>query len=415
MPNPTPSPLRAAAPGAGFAMVVLTSMNLLNYIDRYVASAVKELFRVDLGFTDTQTSIPFWAFTVVYMLASPVFSSLADRWPRKVLIAAGVAFWSLATASAALATGFLTFLLARSLIGVGEAAYATISPALISDYYPPDRRNRMLTIFYVAIPVGAALAYAIGGPVGQAYGWRAAFLIVGLPGLVAAAVVLLIREPVRGGFDRASETIRATWREALPRLRRIAPYVVAVAGYVAVTFASGALAEWAPAFLTRFRGVTTAQAGLITGAGVGLGSLLGTLSGGLLADRLRGRTRSPYFALSGISMGLAALAVAVALSVHGAIAIGLAIFAAQFFMWFYNGPINTIIVNAVPFELRARAVGLSILMIHMFGDAISPVIVGRISESTGNLGNGMVLIPIMMLVGAVVWIYGWRRSGVSDQ
>ncbi len=398
------------APGAGFAMVVLTAMNLLNYIDRYVASAVKELFRVDLHFTDTQTSIPFWAFTVVYMLTSPLFSALADRWPRKVLIAAGVAFWSLATASAALATGFVTFLLARSLIGVGEAAYATISPALISDYYPAERRNRMLTIFYVAIPVGAALAYAIGGPVGQAYGWRAAFLLVGLPGLVAAGLVLLIREPTRGGFDAVREVIGTSWRIALPRLRKIAPYVVAVAGYVAVTFASGALAEWAPAFLTRLRGLTTAQAGLITGAGVGLGSLLGTLSGGLLADRLRGRTRSPYFALSGVSMGLAAVAVAVALTVHSAFAIGLAIFVAQFFMWFYNGPINAIIVNAVPFELRARAVGLSILMIHMFGDAISPVVVGRISETTGNLGNGMVLIPIMMLVGSAIWVYGWRRG-----
>ncbi len=397
------------APGAGLAMIILTAMNLLNYIDRYVASAVKELFRVDLHFTDTQTSIPFWAFTVVYMLTSPVFSSLADRWPRKILIAVGVGFWSLATASAAFATGFVTFLLARSLIGVGEAAYATISPALISDYYPPDRRNRMLTIFYVAIPVGAALAYAIGGPVGQAYGWRAAFLIVGLPGLLAAGLVLLIREPVRGGLDQASAAVRATWREALPRLRRIAPYVVAVAGYVAVTFASGALAEWAPAFLTRSRGLSTAQSGVITGAGVGLGSLLGTLSGGLLADRLRGRTRSPYFALSGISMGLAAVAVAIALTVHGALLIGFAIFVAQFFMWFYNGPINAIIVNAVPFELRARAVGLSILMIHMFGDAISPVIVGRISETTGNLGAGMVMIPVMMLVGALIWVYGWRR------
>ena len=396
-------------------MVILTAMNLLNYIDRYVASAVKELFRVDLHFTDTQTSIPFWAFTVVYMLTSPVFSTLADRWPRKVLIAAGVGFWSLATASAALATGFVTFLLARSLIGVGEAAYATISPALISDYYPPDRRNRMLTYFYVAIPVGAALAYAIGGPVGQAWGWRAAFLIVGLPGLLAAGLVLLIREPVRGGFDQASAAIGTSWRVALARLRTIGPYVVAVAGYVAVTFASGALAEWAPAFLTRFRGLTTAQAGLITGAGVGVGSLLGTLSGGLLADRLRGRTRSPYFALSGVSMGLAAVAVAIALTVHGALAIGLAIFAAQFLMWFYNGPINAIIVNAVPFELRARAVGLSILMIHMFGDAISPVIVGRISETTGNLGNGMVLIPVMMLVGGADLGFGWRRLGIGGE
>lgn len=406
----TPSLVRRAAPGAGFAMVVLTAMNLLNYIDRYVASAVKELFRVDLGFTDTQTSIPFWAFTVVYMLTSPIFSSLVDRWPRKWLIAAGVALWSLATASAALATGFLTFLLARAVIGVGEAAYATISPALISDYYPPERRNRMLTIFYVAIPVGAALAYAIGGPIGQAFGWRKAFLIVGLPGLLAAGFVLLIKEPVRGGLDQARAAVQTSWKSALAVFRRTSPYVIAVAGYVAVTFASGGMAEWVPAFLTRYRGLDTAQAGLVTGLPVGLGALLGTLTGGFLADRLRGKTRAPYFALCAVSMTLASFAVVVALSVHGTLAIALTVFLAQFLMWCYNGPINAIIVNTVPFELRARAVGLSILLIHMLGDAISPLVIARISDATGNLGNGMALIPIMLFVGAMIWMYGWRKG-----
>ncbi len=409
-----PLPIHRAAPGAGFAIVVLTGLNLLNYIDRYVASAVKELFRVDLGFTDTQTSIPFWAFTVVYMLTSPIFSSLADRWPRKVLISAGVALWSLATASAALANGFVTFLLARALIGVGEGAYATISPALISDYYPPERRNRMLTIFYVAIPVGAALAFAIGGPVGQAYGWRNAFLIVGLPGLLAAGLVLLIKEPVRGGLDRARPAAPASWKRALAVFRQTPPYVIAVAGYVAVTFASGGLAEWAAAFLIRYRGLDTAQAGLITGLAVGVGALGGTLTGGLVADRLRGRVRSPYFALCSVSMLLASLAVVVALSIHGFVAIAIAIFLAQFFMWCYNGPINTIIVNTVPFELRARAVGLSILLIHLLGDAISPLIIAQISDATGNLGNGMVLIPAMLLVGSLIWMVGWRK-GLGDQ
>src|SRR5438128_1434125 len=191
----------SAASAARFAIVILTAMNLLNYIDRYVASAVKESFKRELHFTDFQTSAPFTGLIIVYMLTSPVFSSLADRFSRKRLIATGVALWSLATAAAAWATGFFTFLLARSLVGVGEAAYATISPAMISDYYPPARRNRMLTIFYVAIPVGAALGYELGGLMGQAYGWRAAFLIVGLPGLLAALLVLLVREPVRGAFD----------------------------------------------------------------------------------------------------------------------------------------------------------------------------------------------------------------------
>ena len=398
-----------AASGAQFAVIVLTAMNLLNYIDRYVPSAVKDLFKKDLGFTDVQTSLPLTAFVIVYMLTSPVFGSLADRWSRKVLIASGVALWSLATAGAALATGFVSFMIARSLVGVGEAAYATISPSLISDYYPPDRRNRILTFFYVAIPVGAALGFTIGGLVGHAYGWRTAFLVCGLPGLLAAGLVLLIKEPQRGGLDAKPVREVPSWPEALRVLRRTAPYLFAVAGYVAVTWAGGGMADWFPTFLSRYRGMNTAEAGSLTGTATVVGGLAGTLVGGLLADWLKRKTRSPYLALSCLSMIPAAGFALLALTAHGKLAIGLGILLAQFFMWFYNGPINTIIVNSVSAGMRARAVSLSILSIHLLGDAISPTIIGEISDRSGNLMNGMILIPVMMLLGAAIWGSGWRK------
>jgi MFS family permease len=398
-----------AASGAQFAVIVLTAMNLLNYIDRYVPSAVKDLFKKDLGFTDVQTSLPLTAFVIVYMLTSPVFGSLADRWSRKALIAAGVALWSLATAGAALATGFVSFMIARSLVGVGEAAYATISPSLISDYYPPERRNRILTFFYVAIPVGAALGFTLGGLVGHAYGWRTAFLVCGLPGLLAAGLVLLIKEPKRGGLDPEPVREVPSWPEALRVLRRTAPYLFAVAGYVAVTWAGGGMADWFPTFLSRYRGMNTAEAGSLTGTATVVGGLAGTLVGGLLADWLKRKTRSPYLALSCLSMIPAAGFAIFALTAHGKLAIGLGILLAQFFMWFYNGPINAIIVNSVSAGMRARAVSMSILSIHLLGDAISPTIIGEISDQSGNLMNGMILIPVMMLLGAAIWGSGWRR------
>jgi MFS family permease len=398
-----------APSGAQFAVIVLTAMNLLNYIDRYVPSAVKDLFKKDLGFTDVQTSLPLTAFVIVYMLTSPVFGSLADRWSRKALIAAGVALWSLATAGAALATGFVSFMIARSLVGVGEAAYATISPSLISDYYPPERRNRILTFFYVAIPVGAALGFTLGGLVGHAYGWRIAFLVCGLPGLLAAGLVLLIKEPKRGGLDPEPVREVPSWPEALRVLRRTAPYLFAVAGYVAVTWAGGGMADWFPTFLSRYRGMNTAEAGSLTGTATVVGGLAGTLVGGLLADWLKRKTRSPYLALSCLSMIPAAGFAIFALTAHGKLAIGLGILLAQFFMWFYNGPINAIIVNSVTAGMRARAVSMSILSIHLLGDAISPTIIGEISDQSGNLMNGMILIPVMMLLGAAIWGTGWRR------
>jgi MFS family permease len=400
--TPTPS-------GAQFAVIVLTAMNLLNYIDRYVPSAVKDLFKKDLGFTDVQTTLPLTAFVIVYMLTSPVFGSLADRWSRKALIAAGVALWSLATAGAALATGFVSFMIARSLVGVGEAAYATISPSLISDYYSPERRNRILTFFYVAIPVGAALGFTIGGLVGHAYGWRTAFLVCGLPGLLAAGLVLLIKEPPRGGLDPKPVGEVPSWPEALRVLRRTAPYLFAVAGYVAVTWAGGGMADWFPTFLSRYRGMNTAEAGSLTGTATVVGGLAGTLVGGLLADWLKRKTRSPYLALSCLSMIPAAGFAILALTARGKLAIGVGILLAQFFMWFYNGPINAIIVNSVAAGMRARAVSMSILSIHLLGDAISPTIIGEISDRSHNLMNGMVLIPVMMLLGSAIWGIGWRR------
>lgn len=399
----------AVPSGARYAVIVLTAMNLLNYIDRYVPSAVKPLFQRELGFSDAQTAYPLTAFVLVYMLTSPIFGSLADRWSRKVLIALGVALWSVATAGGALAVGIVSFIVARALVGVGEAAYATIAPSLLSDFYPPSRRNRILTIFYVAIPVGAALGFTLGGLVGNAYGWRAAFLVCGLPGLAAAGMALLIREPPRGALDPVPAPAIPSWPEALRVLRASAPYVFAVAGYVAVTWAGGGMADWFATYLVRHRSMELSAAAGLTGAATVVGGLAGTLTGGFLADRLARRTRSPYFALSCLTMIPAAGFALLALTAHSRLVIGVAILLAQFFMWCYNGPINAIIVNAVPAAMRARAVSMSILSIHLFGDAISPTMIGVISDRTGALFNGMVLIPVMMLVGATIWGVAWKK------
>ncbi len=384
-------------------------MNLLNYIDRYVPSAVKELFKNDLGLTDAQTSYPLTAFVVVYMLTSPVFGSLADRMSRKVLISIGVALWSLATAGAALATGFWSFLAPRALVGVGEAAYATISPSLMSDYYPPSRRNRILTLFYVAIPVGAALGFTIGGEVGEHWGWRAAFLVCGLPGLAAAALALMIREPQRGAMDIGEKTESPPgWPEALRLLAHNKEYITAVAGYTAVTFAAGGMADWYMTFLVRYRGMSVAAAGDVMGPATVLGGLGGTLIGGLMGDWIRRWTRNPYFALSALSMIPSTLFAIAALLVKGWTTIFACILLAQFFLWFYNGPVNAILVNSVAANMRARAFGLSILSIHILGDAISPSIIGTISDHTGNLSSAMFLIPVTMALGAALWAVGWR-------
>lgn len=342
------------------------------------------------------------------MLASPVFGSLAERGPRKLLVGAGVAIWSLATAGAALAGSFYALLVARALVGIGEAAYATIAPSLIADFFPPDKRNKVFTIFYVATPVGSAIGFALGGFLGEHWGWRAAFLAVGLPGLLVALLALTMKEPLRGRFDE-KKVAPPPWSTALRTLAGHKQYVVTVAGYTAVTFATGGIADWLATFLSRHRGMALDQACFLVGVVTVVGGLGGTVVGGLVADRAKRYTRQAYLAVSGLALIPAVVLTFVALYVAASPAVILGcILVAQFFLWAYNAPVNAIIVNAVDGSMRARAFGVSILCIHLFGDAASPPLIGEVSDRMNNLPLALGMVPVAIGVGAVIWIAGWR-------
>jgi MFS family permease len=394
--------------GAAQAVVILTAMNLLNYIDRWVPSAVKDLFKADLKLTDAETSLPLSAFILVYMVASPIFGTLAERGPRKLIIAFGVAVWSLATAGAAFAEGFASLLVARSLVGVGEAAYATIAPAIISDFFPPEKRNKIFTIFYVATPVGSAIGFALGGFLGEEFGWRTAFLACGLPGLLVAAFALVMKDPPRGQFDVVKES-PPPWSEALKALARNKQYVLTVAGYTAVTFATGGIADWFPTFLSRDRAMEMGEAGFLVGVVTVVGGLGGTILGGIVADKVKKHTKQGYLAVSGLAMIPAVLLAVVAIYVVRApMAILACILLAQVFLWAYNAPVNALLVNSVSAGMRARAFGISILCIHLFGDVASPPLIGAVNDEIHNLPLSLVMVPVAIAIGSIIWIIGWR-------
>src|ERR1700723_1017891 len=172
---------------AGAALAVLTFINLFNYLDRYVLSTlVESLRRSELHLNDTQAASLMSGFLIVFALVGPIFGSLGDRRSRPRLIAFGVACWSVATALSGLAGNFAALFAARASVGVGEAAYVTVGPSLLSDYFPRDQRGRVMAIFFCAIPVGSALGYIVGGLMGAHFGWRAAFFVAGIPGLALA-------------------------------------------------------------------------------------------------------------------------------------------------------------------------------------------------------------------------------------
>lgn len=400
---------RAPLPRATLvAVAVLTGMNLLNYIDRFVMPAVIETVRRDIPMTDAQQGTALTAFVWVYMLVAPVFGRAGDRVSRTRLVALGVALWSVATAAAAYAHTLRGLIAARALVGVGEAAYATISPTLIGDYFPRAQRNRAMSVFYLATPVGSALGYVLGGSITAHYSWRTAFLAVGVPGLALAASALWLRDPPRGQHDEPDEATAAPgYRDALRGLARNRGYTLNVAASTAYTFALGGLAQWMPAYLMRVRHMDGAHANNVFGALTVLSGLLGTAAGGALAEALRGRVRHPYFVVCAGATAVGVPLSLLAFQLPSPGALWAATFLAELFVFMPTGPANTLVVDWTAPAVRATAFALSILAMHALGDAISPVIIGVVSDRS-SLQLGVMLVPLAFAVASALWAYAAR-------
>lgn len=400
---------------AAYTLGILTFINLFNYIDRWVVAAVVEPVKAELGLTDTDMGLIGAAFIVVYSATSPIFGRLGDRKARPPLIALGVAIWSLATGLAGFARGFWSLFLARSTVGIGEAAYGTIAPALLSDQFPAARRGRTFAIFFAAIPIGSAAGYVLGGLADHYFGWRAAFWIAGFPGIILALLVLTIKDPVRGQYDtghvpRASGTgLFDAYRDLVTNR----PYVLAVLGYAAYTFALGGLGFWMPAFLERARGMPRSEATVTFGAIVIVTGFAGTFIGGWLGDKLLVKTRQSYLWVSGVATLLAAPLTFVALSSESKPVYLTTIILAEVLIFMCTGPINSAIVNVVSPMERATAVGLSVLTMHFLGDIPSPPLIGFLSDRS-SLEQAVLIVPAAILVAGLIWSYAAWSTGKRE-
>ncbi len=398
---------------AKWGLAVLTFVNLFNYLDRFVVAALVESLKKapSLRLTDAQAGLLMSGFVVVYMIVSPIFGAFGDRGARPRLVALGVGIWSVATMLGGFARGFGSLFLARSTVGVGEAAYGTIAPALLADYFPKALRGRVFAVFYAAIPIGSALGYVLGGLVDARWGWRAAFFVAGGPGLLLALLTLGIPDPPRGCNDAPGEAPPVSWRAAYAALARNVPYVVTVAGYAAYTFGLGGLAFWMPAFLERVRGVPQAEATVQFGTIVVITGFVGTFGGGWLGDWALRFRRQAYLWVSGLATLAAAPFALVALRASNPAVATAALVAAELLIFASTGPINSAIVNIVPAEMRATAVAVSIFAIHVFGDVPSPPLVGALSDAT-SLSTGVLILPAVFLLAGLVWTIG---AAVGDR
>jgi len=394
---------------ARYTLAILTFINLFNYVDRWVVAAVIEPIKHALGLSDTQLGVIGAGFIVVYAVTSPIFGLLGDRRARPPLIALGVAIWSISTGLAGFARGFWTLFVARSTVGVGEAAYGTIAPALLADQFPIERRGRVLAVFFAAIPIGSAAGYVLGGLADQHFGWRAAFWIAGFPGLLLSVLVLLVKDPPRGQQDaHAPRASGSGMLDAYRDLLRNRPYILAVLGYAAYTFALGGLGFWMPAFLERARGMPRSEATVTFGAIVIVTGFVGTFVGGWLGDALLPRTKQSYLWVSGIATIAAAPLTMLGLtSTHKPVYLT-AIVIAEVLIFMSTGPVNSAIINAVPPMERATAVGLSVFTMHFLGDIPSPPLIGALSDAS-SLARGLLVVPVAILVAGLIWCFAaWR-------
>ncbi|HEY5329275.1 MAG TPA: MFS transporter [Acidobacteriaceae bacterium] len=397
-------PKIGVAAGATVALVLLTAMNFVNYLDRYILPAVQEQVKGEFRLTDSQIgSLTLWFF-VAYVLSSPVTGWLGDRFPRKpmiVIAALGIAAMNFFTASV---HSYMSLNLRHAMLGVGEASFGVFAPALLADFYAEDRRNAVLTIFNVAIPVGAALGYLAGGVIGHSHGWRMAFIASAIPGAVIALLILFfMREPRR---DAGAQVRVKVDRQAVMSLTRNGAYLTSILGYAMVTFSLGGISWWMVSFLQRMNGYSQESAGTIVGGITVVCGLGGTIAGGVLAQWWSKKTAKALYLVPSLS-ALLAVPPAV-LTFFGPRSVTLpALGAAVFLIFLGTGPVNAATLNAVPAGLRATAMAGQLFTIHVLGDAFSPKIIGIISDHS-NLRYGLGATLVTMLIAAVIFFVGAR-------
>ncbi len=399
---------------ARYAIGLLFCINLVSQLDRNILAALLPLIQSDYGVSDQWTGLLGASFIWVFMLTAMPFGYWADRGARTRIVTGGLVTWSLATAASGLVPNFGSLFATRALVGIGEAGAAAAAPSMIADYFPAQRRTRALSIFFVAGPVGAGLGFILGGVLGQAFGWRTAFLAAGLPGLLLTGLAWALREPPRGVHDVSTDTAALPLRTALGRLVRIRTYVTVLASGTLVMFAIGGVAVWLPTYLVRAYSMSISEAGTLAGIGLMIGALSGTMAGGVFSEWLGRRNHNALVHTTAGSLAISALLLALFLWSSSRAALLPMMLLVNFFLFCHMGPINTLVANVSAANVRGVAVSLQLLTIHLLGDAFSPALIGAASDTLQARGLSeaealrsvlLVCLPVpVLLAAACAWV-----------
>ncbi len=412
---------------AGFAFIILFVVNVLNYADRYVLSAILPSIKHDFNMTDFQGGLLISSFLIVYAIATLPLGVWADRGIRKNIVALCVGIWSLATSLAGFTQNLIQLFSMRAVLGIGEAGYAPASLSLLGDFFSKAHRGRVLSYWSIGTLIGAAIGVALGGRVADTLGWRWAFYIVGIPGLIAAFLAWRIKEPVRGAFDRdiqdADEIdsvqehgkIGKDFWSVVRRLFQIPTYWVLLGALVFSFFTIGGTSFWLTTYLTRDFGLSLTNAGSISGIVLVSSGLIGTLLGGWLADFMQRRRPEGRLFTCMLGFLIGAPLVLTALFIH-TLPLFITVFVvAAISLNFCTGPLNAVIQDVIAPNMRATAVGLALLLAHLLGDAAAPTIIGLISDNSSLNTALITTAPLFLFLAGIVCLLGLKTVGRDMQ
>jgi predicted MFS family arabinose efflux permease len=368
---------------ARYVLGALLVVYVFNFIDRQILAILAEPIKRDLGLSDTQIGILSGAaFGILYATLGIPIARLADRHSRVTIISVCLLLWSLMTALCGLAQNYWQLLLARIGVGVGEAGGSPPSHSLIADYFPPENRASALGIYALGIPLGILFGNLAGGWINEFFGWRNAFFVVGIPGiLLALALRLTVREPRRDQPGRRQlDEPQVPFRQVVRTMLNFRSFRHLSLGAATQAFVGYGLIAWMPPFLMRAHGMSSGEVGTALGLIIGLGGGAGTILGGIICDRLASRDVRWYMWLPAGAF-LAALPFIAATLLTTYLAWSLAIFLLPCFLInLYTGPTFAIVQTLAPPDMRAAASALLLFIINIIGLVLGPTMVGFLSD-----------------------------------
>ena len=408
--------LKEPSQNARYALAVLLGVNLMNFFDRQIVGALAEPIRIEFGLSDTALGFVNTAFMLIYALVGVPLGRLTDTWLRTRVVAIGVTVWSLFTAASGYAANFYSFIATRIGVGIGEASCAPAGQSLIGDLYPPHRRAQAMGIFMLGLPLGLFAAYLFSGWIAQRWGWRMAFYIACIPGLVLAVLTLFIREPVRGAAENVKVAPHGAPFRSVLRIRTM--WWIALSG-ILFHFNTYAVGAFQSAFLQRFHEVSLARASEISAVSLGLAGIIGLLGGGALGDRWQQRRSNGRLLLAGLVLLLAAPCVFMALQQPkgNVMSFGLLMGLSSALTFAYYSTVYSAIQDVVPAELRGTAVSLYFLGMYVLGGAFGTTALGALSDyfayqkmieagtdvmapmfKAAGLHSAMYVMPVLMIL-----------------